>query len=158
MKIKVLEKQTKKIRDAFYFDGKNEKELLEFLGDGWHLDANYGDTLIFDKPQKTMIDKGEHVVKYSNDVINTFDMDLFFYSFIAIDFGRGFDFGEALLLLKQGYKLERKGWNEKGMFVYLVPETAIYNAYFVIKNVNEIVYTWVPSVNDCLAEDWFLVK
>ena len=29
-----------------------------------------------------------------------------------------------------------------------------YNAYMAIKNVNETVSTWVPSVNDCLAEDW----
>ena len=29
-----------------------------------------------------------------------------------------------------------------------------YNAYMAIKNVNETVSTWVPSVNDCIAEDW----
>lgn len=29
-----------------------------------------------------------------------------------------------------------------------------YNAYMAIKNVDNTVSTWVPSVNDCLADDW----
>lgn len=84
----------------------------------------------------------------------------------------GLSFGDALKALKAGQRVARTGWNGKGMFVYLVPparypartstakahfgECAIvpYNAYMAIKNVNETVSTWVPSVNDCLAEDW----
>lgn len=86
------------------------------------------------------------------------------------------NFGQALELLKSGHKLARNGWNGKGMFIYYVPAgrfsayTAIaseiadedgkvnYNPYFAIKNVNGTVSTWVPSVNDCLAEDWYVVK
>jgi hypothetical protein len=81
------------------------------------------------------------------------------------------NFGDAIAALKEGYPVKRKGWNGKGMFVYYVPPgeypartgTALdyfgdklvpYNAYFAIKNVDETVSTWVPSVNDCLAEDW----
>lgn len=80
------------------------------------------------------------------------------------------NFGQALEILKQGKKVMRLGWNGKGMFVYLVPAQEYkavtevakeefgpmvkYNAYFAIKNVNGTVSTWVPSVNDCLAEDW----
>lgn len=82
------------------------------------------------------------------------------------------NFGEALEKLKQGLKLKRLGWNGKGMFVYLVTGgnykvqtdsikdfadengTVKYNPYFAIKNVNNSISTWVPSVNDCLAEDW----
>lgn len=33
-----------------------------------------------------------------------------------------------------------------------------YNPYFAIKNVNDTVSTWVPSINDCLAEDWYVVE
>lgn len=32
------------------------------------------------------------------------------------------------------------------------------NLFFYIKNVNETLSTWVPSVNDCLAEDWIVVN
>lgn len=87
----------------------------------------------------------------------------------------GLTFGIALEALQRGCKLARSGWNGKGMFVYYVPANAYpvqtgaakshfgegslvpYNAYFAIKNVNETVSTWVPSVNDVLAEDWAIV-
>lgn len=86
------------------------------------------------------------------------------------------NFGEALEEIKKGVKVSRDGWNGKGMFVFLVPagrfsaytKAAIdiadedgkvnYNPYFAIKNVNGTVSTWVPSVNDCLAEDWFIMN
>ena len=85
-------------------------------------------------------------------------------------------FGEALEELKKGVKVARDGWNGKGMFVYLVPAGRFaaytevakdiadedgkvnYYPYFAIKNVNGTVSTWVPSVNDCLAEDWFIMN
>lgn len=85
------------------------------------------------------------------------------------------DFGEALKAVKNGKCIARMGWNGKGMFVYFVPAgnykpcTPIaeklvgedglvpYNPYFAIKNVNGTISTWVPSVNDCLAEDWYIV-
>ena len=88
---------------------------------------------------------------------------------------QSFNFGGALTALKLGKKVARTGWNGKGMFVYYVPagayapctpiaETIVneegrveYNPYFAIKNVNGSVSTWVPSVNDCLAEDCYVV-
>lgn len=82
------------------------------------------------------------------------------------------NFSQALEALKTGQRVMRAGWNGKGMFVYLVPAASYpvqtgaakahfgegamvpYNPYLAIKNVDETVSTWVPSVNDCLAEDW----
>lgn len=87
-------------------------------------------------------------------------------------------FGDALEAIKQGSKIARKGWNGKGMFVYYVPAAKYpasrnelntmasnadsdgmvkYNAYMAIKNVDGTVSTWVPSVNDCFADDWELL-
>lgn len=81
-------------------------------------------------------------------------------------------FSHALDAIKLGKKIARTGWNGKGMFVYFVPaasypaQTGVakeyfgaaalvpYAAYMAIKNVDETVSTWVPSVNDVLAEDW----
>ena len=84
------------------------------------------------------------------------------------------NFGKAIEALKDGKKVARKGWNGKGMFVYYVPggayptqtevakrefgKYAAYNPYFAIKTVMETISTWVPSVNDCLAEDWEVIK
>lgn len=76
-----------------------------------------------------------------------------------------FNFGEAIKYLKRGMKVTRKGWNGKGMHVMIITEEVAtqslgnalgrkMNPYFCIKNVNESVSTWVPSINDCLAEDW----
>lgn len=85
------------------------------------------------------------------------------------------NFGQALEALKTGQRVMRAGWNGKGMFVYLVPAASYpvqtgaakahfgagamvpYNPYLAIKNVDETVSTWVPSVNDCLAGDWGVV-
>lgn len=87
-----------------------------------------------------------------------------------------FDFGEALRLLKQGKKLTRDGWNGKGQFVYYVPAESYvamtdaaksiaaedgkvsYRAYLALKTVQGDIAVWVPSVSDCLAEDWREVK
>ena len=85
------------------------------------------------------------------------------------------NFGDALKELKAGKRVQRAGWNGKGMFAYLVPaakypvqtgaakthfgEGAMvpYNPYLAIKNVDETVSTWVPSINDCLADDWQVI-
>jgi len=87
--------------------------------------------------------------------------------------GANMTFSDALVMLKEGKRIARAGWNGKGMFVYLVPENSYpaqtdaardcfgemvpYNPYMAIKNVNHTVSTWVPSVNDALAEDWMLL-
>lgn len=83
-------------------------------------------------------------------------------------------FGLAIEALRKGSKVARLGWNGKGMFVYYIPpniyptqtevakkefgDTALYNAYLAIRNVNGTVSTWVPSINDCLAGDWQIVE
>ena len=84
-------------------------------------------------------------------------------------------FGSVITHLENGRRAARHGWNGKGMFIYLVEaqsypvqtqaakaffgENAMvpYNAYFAIKNQDNSVSTWVPSVNDCLAKDWYIL-
>ncbi len=86
--------------------------------------------------------------------------------------GAGFGFGAALMLLKDGQRVARAGWNGKGMFVYLVPANSYpaqtgaakaffgegglvpYNAYLALKGADDTVSTWAPSGSDALAEDW----
>jgi hypothetical protein len=88
----------------------------------------------------------------------------------------GMTFGQAIEAMKAGQKVARAGWNGKGMFAYYVPDNSYpvqtgaakshfgegamvpYNAYMAIKNVNETVSTWVPSVNDVLSDDWSIVE
>ena len=86
------------------------------------------------------------------------------------------NFGEALEALKKGKKVARKGWNGKGQFVYYVPadryvakteaakEIAAedgkvsYRAYLALRTAQGDIATWVPSISDCLAEDWHIVE
>ena len=87
-----------------------------------------------------------------------------------------FDFGEAIKRVKAGKKVARIGWNGKGQFVYYIPadrypaKTGVakqiagkdgkvdYRAYLALKTAQGDVATWVPSISDCLAEDWCEVE
>lgn len=88
----------------------------------------------------------------------------------------GMPFGHAVEALKKGFRLSRKGWNGKGLFIYLVPANSYpvqtpaaksyfgadsmvpYNAYIAIKGADEMVSTWAPSIGDVLADDWEIVN
>ena len=85
------------------------------------------------------------------------------------------NFGQALEAVNVGHKIARDGWNGKGMFVFLVPGSTFavnrppllgiypegtvitYRPHLDIKNVDDTISTWVPSVGDVLAEDWIVV-
>ena len=82
------------------------------------------------------------------------------------------DFSEALIEIKNGKRVQRKGWNGKGMFIFLVhsskfkvnrapllgiyPEgTEInYHAHIDMKTADWVVVPWLCSQTDMLAEDW----
>lgn len=84
------------------------------------------------------------------------------------------NFGEALQALKDGKRVERTGWNGRGLFLYYVPggefpaltdvakkyigETVKYNPYIAIKQADNTVSTWSPSIGDSVAEDWQIVE
>lgn len=81
------------------------------------------------------------------------------------------NFGHALELIKRGEKVARKGWNGKGMFLFLatgkefesenfgdkLPE--IINDVICMKTAqNTICIGWLASQTDMLAEDWELIN
>lgn len=84
-------------------------------------------------------------------------------------------FGMALVHLKDGKKVARKGWNGTGMFVFLVagsefvvnraPLLGIYPAgteisyrpHLDLRTADGSISTWAPSNSDALAEDWYVV-
>lgn len=79
------------------------------------------------------------------------------------------DFGEAIRKLKAGNKVRRKNWHPNKKFVYYISENKIarkiveksekkYNPYLVMRNYGGTVSEYSPSVDDCLAEDWEVVK
>lgn len=103
----------------------------------------------------------------------------------CVEFLKDMDFGKALFYLKQGYKVARKGWNSKNMFLWLKPATTIKSEWckdpmlkgLVDENGGELValgticmYThdssgrravltgWLASQSDMLLEDWYVVE
>ena len=88
------------------------------------------------------------------------------------------DFGYAVKMMKEGKRVERAGWNGKGMFLYYVPENKYpasrnehgtmigmfkddmvpYREYIALKTVDNQVVPWAPSISDALAEDWQIVE
>lgn len=86
------------------------------------------------------------------------------------------NFGDAIAALKAGKRVARKGWNGKGMFLFLVngstftvnrePLLSIlgegtqvqYHAHIDMKTAQGYVVPWLASQADMLSEDWELVE
>ncbi len=82
------------------------------------------------------------------------------------------NFSQALQNVKAGFKVQREGWNGKGMFIFLVqgstfivnrppllgiyPEgTEIkYHAHIDMRTADGTIVPWLASQTDLLAEDW----
>lgn len=95
------------------------------------------------------------------------------------------DFGKAIIALKQGKPIQRKGWNGKGLFVVKqipasigadiipkmqsLPQSAKdilmlrenphidYTNQMLIVNPDGRADSWVPSSSDVFAEDWCII-
>lgn len=95
---------------------------------------------------------------------------------------KDFSFGVAIDRMKSGYKVARKGWNGKGMWIAVggqpvelkadgfwnphAKQHAIENGgsatvlpYIIFKTATgEILMGWLASQTDILAEDWEVVQ
>ena len=90
------------------------------------------------------------------------------------------NFGQAIEALKKGHKVARKGWNGKGMFLWLKPAATIkaewckdprlkllaelnggeieaLGTISMLTAQNEILSGWLASQTDILSEDWLIV-
>ena len=83
----------------------------------------------------------------------------------------GCSFGHAVELLKSGFKVARKGWNGKGMYIsYVAAEEWASSVlerpsshdlkpipWIGMKTVDDTYVPWLASQTDILAEDWVIV-
>lgn len=88
------------------------------------------------------------------------------------------DFGAALTALRDGKKVERSGWNGRGMYIVLqqgypdgiginantakatgIPEGTMcrFRPYLMMWTAQEDFVPWVASQTDLLADDWEVV-
>ena len=130
-----------------------------------------GTKIIHAQPEQRIGEPG-YLVRYADGYESWSPKDAFEDAYRLCE---SMNFGLALEAMKKGERVARAGWNGRGMFVYYGPANSYpvqtgaakahfgegsmvpYNAYMAIKNVNETVSTWVPSINDCLADDWHIV-
>lgn len=69
-------------------------------------------------------------------------------------------FEEALRCIKKGLRVERTGWNSRGMWIALqlpVDKSLMTLPYIYIKTASGDRAPWTPSQCDILAYDWALV-
>lgn len=84
-------------------------------------------------------------------------------------------FSSVITGLKAGFRFQRRGWNGKGMFIFLVPGSEFvvnrppllgiypagthikYQPHIDMKTADGTVVPWLASQSDLLAEDWHQV-
>jgi len=67
------------------------------------------------------------------------------------------NFGEALALLKSGAKVQRAGWNGKGMWLALQTPNEFSKMtlpYIYMSTATRGLVPWLASQTDLLADDW----
>jgi hypothetical protein len=83
------------------------------------------------------------------------------------------NFGQAVEALKQGKKVARKGWNGKGMFLFLIKYPKQLNVeiftpkhegtyellpWIGMKTADNKFVPWLASQTDILSEDWEILN
>lgn len=84
------------------------------------------------------------------------------------------NFSKALIEVKRGNKIARKGWNGNNMFVYFVSEdyyksktdhaketfgkVTPYLPYLALKTADNKVVPWTLSQTDVLSNDWNVLE
>ncbi|MCI8396179.1 MAG: DUF2829 domain-containing protein [Clostridia bacterium] len=84
-----------------------------------------------------------------------------------------FDFGKAIKLIKNGKRVQRKGWNGKGQYIELATNISYKNAKGELINAEHeaignkaiafvgtsgVQLGWLASQADMLAEDWKIAE
>lgn len=108
-----------------------------------------------------------YAVKYANGYISWSPEQAFNDAYrIAEGDGQALTFGDALYFLKRGHKLQRAGWNGKGLWLELqrpdehskMTLPYIFMSYPAdAQNTPGARVPWLASQTDCLAEDWRIV-
>ena len=107
-----------------------------------------------------------YLVKYPDGYESWSPAEVFEEAYRAFD--DGMNFGHAIELMKKGLKVARKGWNGKGMYLFLAQgenlTTCLSEGDFKCASSvcmktaqNNICVGWLASQADMLADDWMVV-
>lgn len=125
-----------------------------------------GTKIIYAEPQvKDGVD-GYKVV-YNDNYTSWSPKNVFEEAYREID---NMSFGLALEALRKGFKVARKGWNGKGIYIEMQnpdEHSKMTQPYLYIVTTNLItdnqyapkgIVPWLPSQTDILAEDWLIIE
>lgn len=130
-----------------------QKEFFEKVADGW---------------EATEIRDGYAVV-YEDGYRSWSPADVFERAYRKVD---GLSFGLAIEAMKQGRRVTRRGWNGKGMYIFLADTVDLHTMAdlselageveslpcIVMRNAQrKLVPGWLASQADMLADDWMLL-
>ena len=109
--------------------------------------------------------KGErfgYSIQYQDGYISWCPEDVYFRDYQPVD---ALSFGHAIYALKQGERVARAGWNDKGMWLYRVNGNSNFSdvtfehlPFFAMKTADNKCVPWLASQTDMLADDWQIVQ
>ncbi len=177
--------------EAIQFEDTAERicEIHEFLG-GEEMRVNYKDKdnpfIPIETLEGTMkANVGDYIIKGVNGEFYPCKPDIFEKTYENVGDSSAMDFGSAIEALKQGKAIRRKGWENKGLWVFKQNSTIIHveeldgneslpesvkdliradYGFVEIHNQCQIydentcsVDSWTPAICDIFAEDWEIV-
>lgn len=148
---------------------QGHKVKLPSWGGYWEYDANTNGIVIRCKEGYVLYNCTERLLDTAENIISDEWIIANDDNTSALGGEATFNFGEAIKYLKRGYKVARKGWNGKGIYlemqrpdehskmtlpyIYIVTNTLISDNPHAPRGV----VPWLASQTDMLCEDWVVI-
>ena len=171
---------------AIQYTGTNRDEIKGFLGNLNHYYGENGELILPSDTYDVICNDSDYIIKEKNGKIYVVEETDFKELYRGNepcecepdndDWKRNRSFSTALDWLKKGKKVARKGWNGKGMYIWLVPKATVPKEWIKDKGLLEaigenesmeclgfirmktadgrILSGWLASQTDMLSEDW----
>lgn len=148
---------------------KGHKVKLPSWGGYWEYDASIDGIVIHCKEGNTLYNCTERLLYTAENIISDEWIIADENNTTILGGEATFNFGEAIKYLKRGFKVARKGWNGKGIYlemqkpdenskmtlpyIYIVTNTLVSDNPHAPRGI----VPWLASQTDMLCEDWVFV-
>lgn len=148
---------------------KGHKVKLPSWGGYWEYDASIDGIVIHCKEGNILYNCTERLLYTAENIISDEWIIADENNTTVLGGEATFNFGEAIKYLKRGYKVARKGWNGKGIYlemqkpdenskmtlpyIYIVTNTLVSDNPHAPRGI----VPWLASQTDMLCEDWVFV-
>lgn len=110
---------------------------------------------------------------YDDDLHHRGNAEIFIEEYGLVRMEDEMDFGSAIMNAKAGHRIARKGWNGKGMYVFIAEDPEFHtdadisefkdvdvevSNFLVLRTAQGTLQPgWLATQSDILAEDWYVV-